>query len=95
MQNSGTIEKYYVAMRPQTNEIHPVHKEGCPFMPDDGKRIYLGSFISGNEAGMEGRKYYAKSHGCRFCAKESVKERTLQDDNKFYPSEKSMLKFLN
>lgn len=92
---AGTIEKYYVAVRPQTNEVHPVHREGCPFMPDDEKRIYLGSFISGNEAGMEGRKYYANSHGCRFCAKESFKERTRQDNNTFSPSEKSMLKFLN
>ena len=44
LENCGTAEKYYVAVRPQTNEIHSVHREGCPFMPDDGKRIYLGFF---------------------------------------------------
>ncbi len=94
-EDTKTIEKYYVAVRPQTNEIHSVHKEGCPFMPDEEKRIYLGSFKSGNEAGMEGRKYYSNSHGCMFCAKESVKDRTVQDHKAFSSARESFLKFLN
>lgn len=64
-------EKYYVATKPQTNNVHSVHREGCPFMPDVGKRIFLGLFTSGNQAGEESRKYFDNSHGCRFCAKES------------------------
>jgi len=94
--NAGTIEKYYVAVRPQTNEVHSVHREGCPFMPDDAKRIYLGLFISGNEAGKEGRKYYTRSHGCRFCAKESFTEKeTGLSYETGQSSTNSMLRFLN
>lgn len=69
--NNPKVEKYYVSVRPQTNEIHSVHREGCPFMPDDNKRIYLGLFRSGTEAGQAGKKYFGNSHGCRFCSLES------------------------
>ncbi len=40
------VAKYYVAVRPSTNENHTVHKDGCPFLPDADKRIYLGDFNS-------------------------------------------------
>lgn len=63
------INHYYVAVRPQTNEYHSVHKEGCPFMPEESKRIYLGSFGSGKEAGYEGKKIFSRSAECRFCSK--------------------------
>jgi len=72
MNCTGTLKRYYLAVRPQTNKIHPVHKEGCPFMPDDKNRIYLGTFQSEAEAGVEGRKYITKSCSCLFCAKEAV-----------------------
>lgn len=67
----GNVERYYVALRPQTNETHSVHREGCPFMPEDNKRIYLGVFHSGIEAGMEGIKFFPDCNCCRFCSKES------------------------
>lgn len=67
MINNESSDRYYVAVKPQTNETHSVHREGCPFMPDDRKRIYLGMFISGDDARQEGRKYYNNSTGCRFC----------------------------
>jgi hypothetical protein len=60
--------KYYVAVRPQTNENHAVHKEGCPFLPDDEKRIYLGEFISGHEAVKESHHFFLKTKGCLFCS---------------------------
>lgn len=61
---------YFVATRPQSNEHHTVHKEGCPFMPDDSKRIKLGQFKSTFDALNEGRRHYTKSDSCRFCSKE-------------------------
>lgn len=69
---TGKVERYYVALRPQTNEIHSIHREGCPFMPEDNKRIYLGVFPSGKEAGEEGSKFFSKSHCCRFCSQDST-----------------------
>jgi hypothetical protein len=68
MSNIKTAEHYYLALRPQTNEYHSVHKEGCPFMPDDSGRIYLGIFASGEDAGAESRKVFPKSCQCRFCS---------------------------
>jgi hypothetical protein len=62
--------KYYVAARPQTNEYHAVHKEGCPFLPHDGKRIYLGRFSSVKEAVKESQSHFSKTKGCIFCSKE-------------------------
>lgn len=94
--NNATVEKYYVAVRPQTNEIHAVHKEGCPFMPEDNKRIYLGLFSSGNEAGQAGKKYFGNSHGCRFCSEES--SRSYPEHHHVHTSVTTnnvMLSFLN
>jgi hypothetical protein len=63
-----TADHYYLAVRPQTNEYHSVHKEGCPFMPDNSGRIYLGIFASGDDAGAESRKVFPRSCQCRFCS---------------------------
>jgi hypothetical protein len=64
------IAKYYVALRPQINENHAVHKENCPFLPDDKKRIYLGVFNSGGDAIKEGQRHFFKTNCCPFCLKE-------------------------
>ena len=64
------IAKYYVAVRPQTNENHAVHKDGCPFLPDDEKRIYLGKFSSGEEAVRESHHHIKNTKGCLFCSKD-------------------------
>jgi hypothetical protein len=69
--------KYYVAVRPQINENHAVHKENCPFLPDDEKRIYLGEFSSGENAVKEGQRHFIKSKGCIFC---SGKHNTGEDE---------------
>jgi hypothetical protein len=70
--------KYYVAVRPRTNETHPIHKEGCPFLADDEKRIYLGMFKSGSDALTEGRQHFLNSSRCPFCSKETE---TVKDDS--------------
>jgi hypothetical protein len=62
--------KYYVAVRGQLNETHSVHKEGCPFLPDQEKRIYLGEFTCINDAIKEGQQYFNRSKGCIFCSDE-------------------------
>jgi hypothetical protein len=62
--------KYYVAMRPRTNEMHGVHKEGCPFLEDEEKSIFLGKFRSAYDAERAGLKHFSKTKCCAFCAKE-------------------------
>lgn len=62
--------KYFIGIRPQTNEHHTVHKDGCPFLPDTGLRIYLGIFQSPHDAINEGRRHFNKSGSCLFCSKE-------------------------
>lgn len=64
------IAKYYLSIRPQTNEHHAVHREGCPFLPDNEKRIYLGIFNSGQDAVMEGKRHFIKTSSCNFCLKD-------------------------
>jgi hypothetical protein len=80
-------KKYYVATRPQTNHIHSIHSEGCPFMPDDNKRIYLGAYSSVDDARREGRKYYQSSCACRFCLKDNSKnESIIEMGGSIYPT---------
>jgi len=64
------VEKYYVAIRPQTNEMHSVHKAGCPFLPENVKRIYLGLFQSDRDANLESQHYFTETTNCSFCCKE-------------------------
>ena len=63
--------KYYVAARPRTNETHPIHTEGCPFLSDDEKNIYLGMFRSGKDALSISRQHFLNSSRCPFCSKET------------------------
>jgi hypothetical protein len=64
------VAKYYVAVRPQTNDYHAVHKEGCPFLHDDSKKIFLGVFKSGQDAIRESQHSFAMTKNCLFCCKE-------------------------
>lgn len=63
--------KYYVAVKPRTNETHPIHKEGCPFLSDNEKRIFLGIFSSDHDALKVGRHHFLNSCRCPFCSKET------------------------
>ena len=65
-------DRYYVAIRPTTKEDHSIHKEGCPFMPENGKRIYLGLFKTSGDAAREGRHYFDKSEKCKFCCHDKI-----------------------
>jgi hypothetical protein len=68
------ISRYFVAIRTQTNEQHYVHREGCPFMPSDDKRILLGVFNSGKKALKEGQMLFMRTRICKFCHNEQVRE---------------------
>ncbi len=67
--------KFFIGTHPQTNNNHAVHKEGCPFLPEAKKRIFLGEFNSGHEAAREGQKIFVRTQCCIFCTKEAVKRR--------------------
>lgn len=62
--------KYFVAVRPRINDYHSVHKEGCPFITDLDKGIYLGLFDSGREAEIVAKKHFSKSGCCPYCLHE-------------------------
>ncbi len=64
--------KYFVAIRPRTNDFHSVHKDGCPFLRDGDEKIYLGLFSSDHDAEEEGKKHFIKSKNCPFCSKEKM-----------------------
>ena len=64
------VSKYYVSARPQTNDYHPVHKDGCPFLSDNEYIIDFGLFSSDKEAALESQNYFTKTVCCRFCMKE-------------------------
>lgn len=74
--------RYYVALKPRTNETHPIHKEGCPFLSDDEKRIYLGMFRSGDDALKKGKTHFLNSCRCPFCSKDikSADDKSIRYD---------------
>jgi hypothetical protein len=59
-----------------------VHKEGCPFLPEKEKRIYLGVYMKGGDALGEARSFINNSESCRFCMKEElpVKKEMIFDE---------------
>lgn len=63
------MSKYYVNRRPLFSGYYAIHKEDCPFLANEEKRIYLGEFNSCQEAVNMGRKHFIKSNGCLFCSK--------------------------
>ncbi|TAL80194.1 MAG: hypothetical protein EPN88_01445 [Bacteroidetes bacterium] len=73
--NNKMVARYYLGLRPHTNEYHAVHKEGCPFLPDDKKRIFLGAFNSVKDAVREGQKHFIRTGNCQFCSKEHQPDR--------------------
>lgn len=95
----NTLRRFYVVKRPGLNELHSVHTDGCPFLPDEKKRIFLGKFISVSEARHEGNKYFNNNCGCRFCTTGpgEIDIKTTQDvDGKIMTMNSSvLLKYLN
>jgi hypothetical protein len=66
------FSRFYVDVKSRTNNYHLVHKEGCPFLPEKEKRIYLGVNTSAHNALGEARNIFSSSECCRFCLKEEA-----------------------
>jgi hypothetical protein len=62
--------KYFISTSPRISGSHTVHRQGCPFLPEPGRRISLGVFQSSQEAVKEGRNYFGRADNCPFCSKE-------------------------
>jgi hypothetical protein len=65
---------YFIGQRPRADGGNYIHREDCPLLPSPGERIYLGTFLSPEEALAEGIKYFSNPAFCRFCLKEHQKE---------------------
>jgi len=63
-------EKYFISTSTRISGSHSVHRQGCPFLPESGRRIPLGVFQSSREAVKEGRNYFRRADSCPFCSKE-------------------------
>jgi len=63
-------EKYFISTNPRICGSHTVHRQGCTFLPEPGRRIHLGVFQSSQEAVKEGRRYFGRADSCPFCSKE-------------------------
>ncbi len=64
------MSSYYVNKNAQSNDDHEVHTTGCPFLPEEQNRIYLGEFPYCSSAVTEAKKYYPQSNGCYYCSKD-------------------------
>jgi len=60
-------EKYFISRNARIIGNHIVHRQGCPFLPEPGKRILLGVFGSPQEAVKKGSGYFRSPVGCQFC----------------------------
>ena len=67
------MKKYFLNKRSLFNGFFPVHKEGCPFLPDEKNRTYIGSFKTCYGAVEAAEKININSDGCYFCIKNCSK----------------------
>ncbi|HUX95077.1 MAG TPA: hypothetical protein VMV47_05030 [Bacteroidales bacterium] len=76
---------YYVRIKPQLNGTNAVHKEDCPFLPDIENRIYLGEFISCDEAIWRAKLHFPDVSPCYFCSSEcpQTKNKIIHDWHTF------------
>jgi len=72
MNSKNFFSRFYVDVKSHTNNYHLVHKEGCPFLPEKGKRISLVSTCA-NEALIEAKNHFSSNVRCSFCLKEEHK----------------------
>lgn len=62
------MARYYVNKNAQANGDHEVHTTGCPYMPFEANRIYLGEFLTCQPAVIAAREHYNQVDGCFTCA---------------------------
>jgi len=71
-------KEYFISNKPGLSGYHKIHSKDCPFLPDPGKRIFLGNFSSPQDAELSGSRYFKRTHRCPFCSKKPG-----TDENKF------------
>ncbi|MDD2208751.1 MAG: hypothetical protein PHU45_05350 [Bacilli bacterium] len=59
--------RYYVNKNQQVGGEHEVHTSDCIFLPELDNRIYLGEYISCQQAVTIAKKYYNEVDGCSYC----------------------------
>lgn len=65
------IMRFYVNKNAQPNGDHEVHRATCSWLPDVENRLYLGEFLTSQEAVRAAKKYYNHTDGCAYCCPES------------------------
>lgn len=63
--------RFYVSRNAQITGEHEVHRATCSWLPDSENRLYLGDFLTSQEAVREASKYYNIVDGCAYCCPES------------------------
>jgi hypothetical protein len=66
--------KYFISLRSLLRGISYLHREDCPFLPDEEHRACLGSFTSAVIAAKEARIHFRNTGCCAFCAKEGISD---------------------
>ena len=63
--------RFYVNKNAQNNGDHEVHRATCSWLPDEENRLYLGDFITSQQAVNQAKKYYTQVNGCYYCCPET------------------------
>jgi len=78
--------RYFICTRSRIDGSHTIHREDCPLLPEDDKRIFLGTFTTVSEALFEAAMHFRKPDSCPFCSKEHIEMKgnafTLRQANK-------------
>lgn len=61
---------FFIGTRPQANGRYIIHTKNCPLLPSPGKRLYIGTFLSPDDAAEEGKKHFSDPDYCPFCLHE-------------------------
>jgi hypothetical protein len=65
---------YYLTLKPLEDNMYYIHSEDCPLLPAPEKRIFLGRFLSPEEAIKAAGRLYNNIAFCRFCQIKSIKK---------------------
>ena len=61
------MKKYFINSNPFSDARHIIHLDDCPLLPEPGRKLLLGEFLSKAEARKQGVKYFHDIGFCRFC----------------------------
>jgi len=81
------IKMYYVILQPFSFGKYYLHSGECPFLPEDGKKIFIGFFGSAEEAIEECRRMNIEVKECVFCSLDKKRRHYTTGAEKFVSSE--------